>query len=84
MGFTSLHFTGTKVSHLACHPNSLYSQWKEKGASPKQFVLFPPHLLGIPFLFYHFLSSGQILLYPHDNQLAMGLANTEPDEAVSF
>lgn len=89
MGFLSLHFTDTKVSHLPCHPNSLYSQWKEKGASPKQFVPSPPPpppfcLLGVPFHFYHFLLSGQILLYPYDNQLAMGLANTEPDGCQGF
>jgi len=82
--FMSLHFTHTKVSHLPCHPNSLYSQWKEKGASPKQFVPFPPHLLGFSFFCYHFLLSGQILLYPHDNQLAVGLASTEPDAFLLF
>lgn len=33
----SFHFT-FKVSHLPCHPNSLYSQWKE--SSSPNFPLF--------------------------------------------
>lgn len=48
----SLHFPDTKVSHLARHPNSLYSQQKEKRASPKQFVVFPPSFFWASLFFF--------------------------------
>lgn len=77
MGFLSLHFT-TKVSHL---PHSLYSQWKEKGASPKQLLSFPTLILWASrFFFHHFLLSDQLLLF----QSVMGLANMEPDGCQGF
>lgn len=77
----SLHFSDTKVSHLFCYPHFLYSQWKGKGAFPKQLLSFAALIFWASLLFFttFYYLAGFYFFQP-----VMVVANMEPDGCQGF